>query len=313
MDALYGGNKMKNVVCFDVGGTFIKYAVINSFGEILCKGKFPTPEHNCKITIPEKMIEIIEELKKEYELHSVGICTAGLVDSKNGVVITANNFPEYSGARLAEAVKQGTGLNTFVENDVNAAALGEMWKGAAKGSDSFVCIALGTGVGGAIVIDGKVVKGISGAAGEVGHIIVNEKGEQCGCGTIGCYERYASTSAFIRSYINSCRGQRLIIDEDEIDGETIMKLVNGGDKLATEVYNQFLDHVVTGIVSLTHLLDPGLIVVGGGISAQGEVFFKELNNRFKKRAIKDYADHTNIVQAQLKNDAGIYGACYIAL
>ncbi|GLC30882.1 ROK family protein [Clostridium omnivorum] len=304
---------MKNVVCFDVGGTFIKHAVINSDGEILCKGKFPTPDHDCKVTIPENMINIVEELKQKYELHSIGISTAGLIDSKNGVVIAANNFPGYNGARLAETVKKGTGLDTYVENDVNAAALGEMWMGAAKGSDTFVCIALGTGVGGAIIIDGKVVKGVSGAAGEIGHMVVNEQGEQCGCGTVGCYERYASTSAFIRSYINRAREQGIKIHENAVNGEVIMELVDNGDKLAAEVYNDFLEHVVTGIVSVTHLLDPGLIVLGGGISAQGQKFFHELNRRFRKRAMADYAEHTNIVQAQLQNDAGIYGACYIAL
>lgn len=304
---------MKNVVCFDVGGTSIKYAVINSDGDILCKGRFSTPDHDCKFTIPENMIKIVEKLKADYELYSIGICTAGLIDSKNGVVITANNFSEYSGAKLSEALKNGTGLDTFVENDVNAAALGEMWKGAAKGSDTFVCIALGTGVGGAIVIDGKVVKGVSGAAGEIGHIIVNEHGEPCGCGTTGCYERYASTSAFIRSYINRAKEQGLKIDENDVDGEVIMNLVSNGNKLAIEVYNDFLEHIVTGIVSVTHLLDPGLIVVSGGISAQGKILFKELNHRFTIRVMKDYAKHTNIVQAQLKNDAGIYGACYIAL
>lgn len=304
---------MKNVVCFDVGGTFIKYAVINSEGEILCKNKFPTPNYNCRETIPENMIKKIKELRGSFALHSVGICTAGLVDSKDGVVIMANNFPGYSGARLSEAVKKETGLDTFVENDVNAAALGEMWKGAAKGHDTFVCIALGTGVGGAIVIERKVIKGVSGAAGEIGHIIIEEKGEKCGCGTIGCYERYASTSSFIRSYINKALKLGIEINENDIDGEFIMKLVNSGDKLASEEYNEFLEHIVTGIVCVTHLLDPGLIVVGGGISAQGQVFFEELNNRFRKRAMKDYSNHTNIVQAQLKNDAGIYGACYIAL
>lgn len=304
---------MKNVVCFDVGGTLIKYAVINSEGEILCKEKVPTPNHNCRVTIPENMIKIIEGLKEHYELNSVGICTAGLVDSKEGVVITAYNFHEYSGARLSEYVKQGTGLDVFIENDVNAVALGEMWMGAAKGSDAFVCIVLGTGVGGAVVIDGKVVKGVNGAAGEIGHMIVNEQGEECGCGTKGCYERYASTSAFTRSYIKMAKEQGIRINEDEVNGEAIMKLVNDGDKLAVEVYNKFIDSIATGIVSVTHLLDPGLIVIGGGISAQGKVFFEELNNRFRKRVIKDYANHTNIVQAQLENDAGIYGACYIAL
>jgi glucokinase len=302
---------LKNVICFDVGGTSIKYAVINSEGDILFKSRFPTPDNNCSKTIPENMIIKINELRKKFEIHSVGICTAGLIDSENGVVISANNFPGYSGTRLAESIKEKTGLNTFVENDVNAAALGEMWKGAAKGNKTFVCIALGTGVGSAIVIDGKVVKGVSGAAGEIGHIIINENGERCSCGTVGCYERYASTGAFIREYSRKTLEQGLEVEN--IDGEEIMKRVQNGESLANEVFEEFLNHIVTGIVSITHLLDPGLIVVGGGISAQGEEFFKKLNEKFKKRAIKNYAEHTFIVQAQLKNDAGMYGACFVAL
>ncbi len=304
---------MKNVACFDIGGTFIKYAVINSEGEILCKDKIPTPNYNCRESIPESLIVIIEVLKKHYKLDGVGICTAGLVDSKNGVITAAYNFHEYSGARLSEVVKQGTGLDVFVENDVNAAAIGEMWMGAAKGRDAFACIVLGTGIGGAIVVDGMVVKGVSGAAGEIGHMIISEEGEECSCGTKGCYERYASTSAFIRGYINKAKEQGIKINEAEVNGEAIMKLVNDGDKLAVEVYNKFIDNIVTGIISLTHLLDPGLIVIGGGISAQGKVFFEELNNRFGKRVIKQYANHTKIVQAKLENDAGMLGACYIAL
>lgn len=304
---------MKNVVCFDVGGTFIKYAIINSDGKILLKDKFPTPRYNCKVSIPEEMMKIIENLRGQFSIDSVGICTAGLVDSKNGVVTVAYNFHEYSGARLAETIEQKTGLRTFVENDVNAAALGEMWIGAAKGESTFVCIALGTGVGGAIVINGNVFGGVSGAAGEIGHIIVNQQGEQCSCGSKGCYERYSSTSAFIRDYVNSAAKLGIKVDEAEINGEKIMMLVKSGDSLAVEVYKRFVDNIATGIVSITHLLDPGLIVVGGGISAQGKTFFEDLNSSFRERVISSYASHTKIVKAQLGNDAGIYGACYIAL
>jgi glucokinase len=304
---------MKNIACYDIGGTFIKYAIINSEGELLKKGKFDTPSYNCRITIPESIIKTTESLKKQFEIDSVGICTAGLVDSKNGVVTAAYNFHEYSGARLSETIERETGLKTFVENDVNAAALGEMWIGAAKGKSTFVCIALGTGVGGAIVINENVFGGVSGAAGEIGHIIVNQQGEQCSCGCIGCYERYSSTSAFIRDYINSAEKLGIKVDETEINGEKIMMLVKSGDSLAGEVYKRFVDNIATGIVSITHLLDPGLIVVGGGISAQGKTFFDDLNSSFRERVISSYASHTKIVQAQLGNDAGIYGACYIAL
>jgi glucokinase len=302
---------MKNVVCFDVGGTTIKYAVINSNGEILFKSKFSTPKENCRNTIPENMIMKINELRNNYEIFSVGICTAGFVDSKNGIVTYASNFKDYDGTKFSEIIKESTGLNTFVENDVNAAALGEMWKGAAKGHENFVCIALGTGIGGAIVIDGKVVKGVRGAAGEIGHIIINEGGKACGCGRTGCYERYASTSGFIEEYTK--RALETGLEVQGIDGEEIMKRVHNGEILAKVVFDEFLDHVATGIVNVTHLLDPGLIVVGGGISAQGEEFFQKLNQKFKNKVIKNYAEYTSIVQAQLKNDAGILGACFIAL
>jgi glucokinase len=302
---------MKNIVCFDVGGTTIKYAVINSHGEILFKSKFSTPRENCRRAIPENMIIKINELRKDFEIFSVGICTAGFIDSEKGIVISASNFKDYDGTRFSEIIKEKTGLNTFLENDVNAVALGEMWKGAAKGYKTFVCIALGTGIGGAIVIDGKVVKGVRGGAGEIGHMIINNGGKTCGCGIVGCYEKYASTSAFIGEYRK--RTLEMGLEVQDVDGEEIMKRVHQGESLANEVFDEFLDHIVTGIVSLTHLLDPGLIVVGGGISAQGEEFFKKINEKFKNKVIKYYSDHTSIVQAQLKNDAGILGACFIAL
>ncbi len=303
---------MKNIACFDVGGTFIKYALINSEGEIILKDKYPSPRENCKVNIPKTMVEKVKEMQESYEIHGVGISTAGQVDSEKGeIVFATENLPGYTGAKLAEYINKELGLKAFVENDVNAAALGEMWKGAAQGKKSFVCITLGTGIGGAIVADGKLFKGISGSAGEVGHMIVNERGEKCNCGMEGCYERYASTSALIRQYEAACKEEG--IEYSDINGEKIMELVHKGDVLANKVYEEFLYHVVTGLVSITHILDPGTIVIGGGISAQGESFFQAINKRFKERAMKSYSDHTEIIQAVLKNDAGIYGAAYFAL
>lgn len=303
---------MKNAACFDVGGTFIKYAVINDAGDIIFKGKFATPDSNCKETIPDAISQRVMELKERFEIYRVGISTAGQVDSEKGeIVFATDNLPGYTGAKLSWDIERKTGIKTFIENDVNAAALGEMWKGAAKNRDTFVCITLGTGIGGAIVIGGKLYKGVSGSAGEVGHMIINENGEKCTCGGIGCYERYASTSALVRKYIYESMKEGT--KEDNIDGEKIMDRVHNGEKLAMRVYDEFLEHVVAGIVNVTHLLDPGLIVIGGGISAQGKPFFDEINSRFRRRAMKSYSSHTEIVPAALENDAGILGACYIAL
>lgn len=297
---------MKNIACFDIGGTFIKYAIINSNGEIILKNKIPTPDNDCKNTIPNLIIQRTKLMREDYEIHGIGISTAGIVDPESGLITLAPNLQGYDGANMIEDIQTGTGLKVAIENDVNAAAIGEMWKGSAKGRNTFVCITIGTGVGSGIVINGKVIKGANGAAGELGHIIINEDGEKCNCGKIGCYERYASTSAFIRNYLQG-------VKDESITGEEIMNRVDRGEPWAIEVYNKFLDNITTGIVSLVHLLDPGLIVIGGGISAQGERFFKEIRNRFSERALSIYTKNTQIVQAELINDAGIYGAAYLAL
>lgn len=299
--------QIKYIICFDIGGTYIKYGILDTNGEIIFKDKFVTPKPDCSIKIPETLIEKIEKMKLIYEISGVGISTAGQVDSKKGyIVMASDNLPGFTGTQLGKIIKESTGIHCFVENDVNAAALGEMWKGAAMDSKNFVCITLGTGVGGAIVIDGKLVKGVKGSAGELGHMIINENGIQCNCGSRGCYEAYSSTSALVRSYLKYNKIEK-------IDGEEIMRRVQGGEEIAVRVYNEFLAHVITGLVNITHILDPGLIIIGGGISAQGNTFFKEINKRFQQAVMKSYGAYTRIVQAKLENDAGIVGACYAFL
>lgn len=297
------------IMCFDIGGTFIKYGVLDFEGNILCKGKTPTPLKNCRHTIPALLSELTNDFKKRFNIEAVGISTAGQVDSRKGEIIFAtDNLPNYTGTKLSEQIREATGLKVYVENDVNAAALGELWRGSGKGHECFVCLTLGTGVGGAIIINGKLYKGRGGSAGELGHLIINENGEKCTCSNSGCFERYASTSSLIRSY-SKFSG----IKEDEITGEIIIQRVIGGDPRAVESYNKFLDHIATGLVSITHILDPGLIIIGGGISSAGEFFFKDLNDRFKRRVMPSFARYTEIVPASLQNDAGLIGACYITL
>ncbi|OPJ64585.1 ROK family protein [Clostridium oryzae] len=299
---------MRNIASFDVGGTFIKYGVISEEGNILVKGKFETPSNNCKEEIPVVIIQRVKELESSCCIDAVGISTAGQIDTEKGEIIFASdNLPGYTGAKLSEEIMDKLGLRCFVENDVNCAALGELWKGAGEGKKSFVCIALGTGVGGAIIIDGKLYKGIGGSAGEIGHSIIDIHGEPCACGSNGCYERFASTSALIRRY-----SERSNIEVEKLSGELIVSKAKAGEELASEVYDEFLDNIVVGLVNVTHILDPGLIILGGGISAQGKPFFDEINLRFRKKVMKYYSGYTEIVQAKLENDAAIIGAAYNA-
>lgn len=298
---------MKKVACFDVGGTFIKYGIVNEEGEILAKSKIHTPKHNCKKEIPKIIIQKINEFKKDFNFNSVGISTAGKVDSEKGEIVYASeNLPGYTGTKLSKEVKINTGLKCYVENDVNAAALAEGWKGVSKGISTFMCITLGTGVGGAIIIDDKLYKGVMGGSGEIGHMIINETGDKCNCGNNGCFERYASTAALIRNY-----SMKSGLPKESLNGKDIFKKIENGDEQAIKAYKEFLSHIVTGLVNITHIFDPGLIVLGGGISAQGKPFFNDLNRLFKDRVMSSYGEYTKIVQAQLGNDAGLLGACYI--
>jgi Transcriptional regulator/sugar kinase len=296
-------------MCFDIGGTFIKYGVVDEEGKILNKGKFDAPKTDCKNTIPSELIRKIKKIQMEYEIYAVGICTPGNVDSKKGeIIFSSDNLPGYTGAKLSEKIKRETNLDCYVENDVNAAALGELWLGAGRGKDTLVCITLGTGIGGAIIINNKIYRGVGHGAGEIGHATIDIHGEKCACGGIGCYERYGATSSLIRNYARLAN-----IDVSEADGEKIIELVNQGDSLAIKVYEEFIDNVVIGIVNIVHFLDPGMVIIGGGISDQGKHFFDKINCRFKEMVMPSYRNYTKIIQAELKNDAGIIGAAYNVL
>lgn len=300
---------MRNIMCFDVGGTYIKYGIVREDGIILFRHKVHTPKINCKETIPEQMAKLFNSLKSIYNISAIGVSTAGKVDTKKGEIIFAtDNIPNYTGAKISERMKEATGLECFVENDVNAAALGEMWQGAGQGREDFICLTLGTGIGGALILNGRLYKGFSEGAGWIGHMIVERNGEECTCGFKGCYERYASTSALIRNYAKRS-GESI----EGLSGEEIMNRVKYGDKIAIEVYEEFIDYIAIGLTNLVNIIDPGLIIIGGGISSQGEFFFQSIRKRFKELTLPIYGQNTEILQAKLKNDAGILGACYIVL
>lgn len=297
---------MKNVACFDIGGTFIKYGILDENGIVLYKDKFATPNCNCNQSIPIALSEKFKEMNKIHTIDCIGISTAGQVDSTNGqIIFSSENIPGYTGTKLSEKMLKLTGLKCNIENDVNCAAVGELWKGSKK--DTFFFMTLGTGIGGAFISNGKLFKGIGGNAGEVGHMIINENGEKCTCGGIGCLERYGSVSSLVRNYATASN-----TNVAEVDGEKIMKLVNSGDAVANKIYSQFIDHIVTGIINITYILDPGVIIIGGGISEQEDVI-TQLNYNFQKSAMPSYVLHTKIISSSLKNDAGLIGACYIGL
>lgn len=296
-----------NIVCFDIGGTFIKSSVINEKGHMLYKDKFPTPKANCRTLIPINIINKIKEVSNYFKVDAAGISTAGLVDSQKGRIIYASeNLPDYTGAEFSSILREELNIFCCVENDVNSAALGELWKGGAEGLESFVFISLGTGIGGAIVNDGNLLRGVKGGAGEIGHMVIKENGIPCNCGGQGCFERYASTSALLRAYKDETEAQ-------DITGEELIMLVRAGDPAANKVYNKYLEDLALGISNIVHILDPGNVIIGGGISAQGYSFLEDIDRAFRKKVMKSYGEYTKLHLAKLANDAGMYGVAYTAL
>ncbi len=301
---------LKYCLSFDIGGTFIKYAIIDNEGVIHEKDKINTPGYPARETIPAALIDIFEKLKLKFNIICVGVSTAGQVDvDKCEVIYATDNIPGYIGTNFRDILAKKFNLDVFADNDVNSAAIGEMWLGSAKDAKNFLCMTLGTGVGGAIIIDNKLHRGNNYSAGEIGHFIIFPNGDKCTCGLNGCYERYASTSALIKMYKEELIKNNMIC-KDNYTGEYIVDLCYRGDIIASSVYNRFLDYIAYGIANLVHILDIGLVIVGGGISEQGDLFFNEINNRFKKYVLNVYKNGTIIKQAGLKNDAGVIGAAF---
>lgn len=305
---------MDSKIClaFDIGGTFIKYAIIDNSGKINIKSKVKTPGFPCRETIPNKIIEIYEDFKDKYNIDCIGISSAGIINVDTGVVEYAvESVPGYTGTDFLSTVGKQCKILVFADNDVNSAAAGEMWLGSCKDLKNFLCITIGTGIGGAIVINKQIYRGSNFSGGELGHFVIVPDGERCSCGKSGCYERYASVSALIRMYKEELL-QRGLEADHECDGEHIVDLYYKGDEIAKKVYDKFLNYISYGLANLVNILDPGTIIIGGGISAQGKPFLDEINKRLRKYASEFYVRNTEIKEATLFNDAGVIGAAFNA-
>lgn len=288
------------ILCFDIGGTFIKYGLCNENFNLLEKDKIPTLAENGGQSIIERVIEIIEQYDG---IDRVAVSTAGQVDSENGIVVySTDNIPYYTGMRVKSLIENKTGIPTFVENDVNSAALGEAHFGAAKGVSDFVCLTLGTGIGGAIFLNNKLYKGSASSAGELGHMIIHSGGKQCTCGGEGCYECYASASALIKA-VNK-------VSPVELNAFQIFEKENIEKPEIRSEIDKWIDEIIVGLVNIIYIFNPSMIVLGGGI--MNEDYIIELIDRKIYTRLMDNFKNVKIVRPKLGNDAGMIGAAYEA-
>lgn len=304
----------KIVIAADLGGTNLRLAAINSEGKILGRSRGETPRSSDSTAIVLAISKMADELRRTLPrgLHASVFAAAvpGVIDSANGLIAHSPNLPELDGADFSAKLSHLLGLPVVLENDANAAAIGENWLGASRGLANSICITLGTGVGGGIILNGSIFRGADGNAGEVGHICVVPDGPPCGCGSWGCLEQYSSASAIVRmarellsDYPNSS-----LVNTDSPTSAAVFAAGKAGDSLALEVFRRAGFYLGVASASLINLLNPEAIVIGGGASAGWELFIGETMNQIKQRAFRRPAERVKIVRAILGDDAGILGA-----
>ncbi|TSJ65803.1 ROK family protein [Allobacillus salarius] len=287
----------------DIGGTSIKYGVLDNHGKVLTKSKTPTDVKGGGPAILNQVKDLVRALQADHELSGIAVSTAGQINRKEGTVIYAtDSLPNYTGLNIKEILESEFGVPVTVDNDVNCAAVGEYWKGAAKQVDQFLCMTLGTGIGGAIVINGEIYDGAAYSAGEFGHMNLYPGGEPCTCGDEGCYERYASSKAL------SKRARSVIEDYNSLPN--LFWRAKNEDKLAESVINRWVDDVALGIKTLVHIFNPPMIVIGGGVSEQGDYLLGKLEQRVNNRIMSSFERSLSIKLAQNGNDANLQGAVY---
>lgn len=313
----------------DLGGTNIAIGICDGNLNILAKGSVPTKPDRAPELIVKDMADLAARLLKENgigtdEVASVGIATPGTANGDTGVVEYANNLP-FLRFPIADVFRSFLPVGrVLIENDANAAALAEALAGAAKGTKKSVMITLGTGVGGGIVIDGKVYSGFNHAAGELGHIVIEHNGRPCSCGRRGCWEAYSSATGLInmtREKVNECRIKgipSLMVKEYDATGRisarTAFAAMKRGDQVGEEVVRDYVDYLACGLTNIINIFQPEVLSIGGGICNEGEYLLKPLLGIIRtEQYTRNLPDRCEVRIAELGNDAGIIGAAGLGL
>jgi glucokinase len=308
----------------DVGGMSIKAGIINENGEILLKKSFVTDNLAPSQVIIGAIADFIESLAAEYglslkEISGIGLGFPGSVDSKGGIVRYCCNINLVK-VRAVSLLKQRLGVpNIKITNDANAAALGETLFGAGRGYQNAALVTLGTGVGFGMVIDGKLFEGGYSAGTEGGHMQIVKGGDTCGCGEKGHWEAFASATALIRMAKRAAEKHpesllARLADEEGLSGKTAFKAAKQGDKTAIALIKKYLEYVGMGIVNIANLFFPEIIIMGGGISNEGDYIVKPIQRYLNKHIYgKGYNPKIKVTAASLKNDAGIVGAAALTM
>ena len=302
--------------CFgvDIGGTFIKLGLFTAEGELLDKWEIKTRREDLSSHIlPDIADALLGKMQEKgiakENVEGIGFGTPGPV-TEDGVAVCPANL-DWKNKPVAKELRELTGLPCRGGNDVNVAGLGEMWRGGAKGYKNVVVVPIGTGVGAAIICNGKIITGATGAAGEVGHIHVDDEiKEPCGCGAVGCVEQFSSATGLVRmakKILTETDRKTVLRDVKDLTAKDVVDAAQAGDQAADEIFDKFCDYLGYSLAATAAVIDPEIFIIGGGVSKAGQMLIDRVQSYFKKYVWPGRRD-IRFALATLGNDAGIYGA-----
>ncbi len=311
----------RNVLGIDIGGTKMAVGVATPEGKLLASDRILTTVGEGPGAALGRLIDLCRRViaRSGEPVAVAGVGCVGPLDQKGGLVLSPVNLPGWDRVPLVQTIREALNAPVFLDNDANAAAMGEHRFGAGRGVANMIYLTISTGVGGGIIIDNHLYQGESGNAGEVGHMSVDFNGRPCGCGNIGCIEQYASGTAIVkrmREALEAPGGNKSVLRDlaaDEITTKAVIDAAEAGDMTAKRVWDETILALGTALASFIHIFNPRRIVLGGGVTNAGEHLLGPLREATRKRTVRPMMDIVDIVQAELGHDVGIFGAIAVGL
>ena len=315
---------MKYYIGIDLGGTNIKAGVVSEDFEIVsktsCKTNLPRPAEEICADMAKVALEAVEKAGLSLDqIESVGIGTPGTANSETGIIEYSNNLG-FLNFPVVKLMREKIDKPCYVENDANASAYGEFVAGAAKGANDAVCITLGTGVGGGIIINKKIYSGFNFAGAEIGHTVIDPNGPECTCGRKGCFEVFSSATGLVRMTREAMLADKSSVmwqmndEEGKVSARTAFNAMRAGDKAGKEVVDKYIRYLACGITNTINIFQPDILCIGGGVCNEGDPLLLPLKEIVAKEVYtKNSKKNTEIVIAKLGNDAGIIGAAFLGL
>jgi glucokinase len=309
---------MSLFIGLDLGGTNLKYALGTDTGEIVVRRSKLSYANQSQEKLFENMFSAVTELLQEAKtrgekVNAIGVGSPGCVDFKTGKLIgRAPNFEHWENAPIKKNFEDKFGLPTWADNDANLMTLAESRLGAGQKYNNLLCVTLGTGIGGGIIINNQLYRGVHYSAAEIGHTIIDYDGKPCNCGNRGCLEAYAAAPAMVQRYKKKLKRTGVLFEIEGLNTELIFHKAALNEDLAKQTINEACDYLGTGLASAANIIDPEIIIIGGGVAEAGAEFIQRIEQVVKQNTLKSLSKKLKVVKAELNLDSGIIGAILLA-